>query len=172
VANDATRDAHARLVFGDRRKRVHRNPSPNTPLRGSHCPWDWMSISPPRPPFVAGNDAPLVAERAATRGRSATGGGDEHAAVKGAFIRRAQASRTGSASRSSIGDEVECLRVPAVIWVFRDPQERFAKAAPRIGHDSHMPDVGFLGLQEHGAIGSDSLNRAANVATGDAHAGR
>jgi len=33
------------------------------------------------------NDAPLIGERAATRGRIATEGGDEHAGVKRAFIR-------------------------------------------------------------------------------------
>jgi hypothetical protein len=45
-----------------------------------------MSISRPHPAAsVAGNDAPLVDERAATRGRSATEGGDEHAGVNGRY---------------------------------------------------------------------------------------
>jgi hypothetical protein len=44
-----------------------------------------MSVShPPSAAFVAGNDAPLIGERAATRGRIAMEGGDEHAGVTGA----------------------------------------------------------------------------------------
>jgi hypothetical protein len=44
---------------------------------------DGMSVSRPHAPAsAAGNDAPLIAERAATRGRSETEGGDEQAGVK------------------------------------------------------------------------------------------
>jgi hypothetical protein len=47
------------------------------------CPRGWTSVSRPHASaFVAGNDAPLVGERAATRGRSATEGGDERGGVK------------------------------------------------------------------------------------------
>jgi hypothetical protein len=46
--------------------------------------------------FVAGNDAPLIDELAATRGRGAMEGGDAHADVKPALSVRAPASRTGS----------------------------------------------------------------------------
>jgi hypothetical protein len=44
----------------------------------------------------AGHDARLIGERAATRGRSATEGGDDHAGVKRALSVRARASRTTS----------------------------------------------------------------------------
>ena len=46
--------------------------------------------------FVAVNNAPLIGEPAATRGRSATEGGAEHAGAKRALSVRAPASRTGS----------------------------------------------------------------------------
>jgi hypothetical protein len=43
-----------------------------------------MSISRPHAPaHVAGNDAPLIGERAATRGRSVMEAGGEHTGVKG-----------------------------------------------------------------------------------------
>jgi len=49
----------------------------------AHCPRDWLSASRPHPStFIAGNDAILIDERAATRGRGATEGGDEHDGVK------------------------------------------------------------------------------------------
>jgi hypothetical protein len=55
-----------------------------------------MSASGPHPAaFVAGNDAPLISERAATRGRIATEGGDAHAHVRRTSSVRAPASRTG-----------------------------------------------------------------------------
>jgi hypothetical protein len=38
---------------------------------------------PTRPPSVAGNDAPLIGDRAAARGRGAMERGDEHAEVTG-----------------------------------------------------------------------------------------
>jgi hypothetical protein len=47
-------------------------------------------------PSPAHHDAPLIAERAATRGRGAMEGGDAHADVKPALSVRAPASRTGS----------------------------------------------------------------------------
>ena len=46
----------------------------------------WMSM--PRPhesASVAGHDAPLIGERAAARGPSATEGGDEHTGVKSVY---------------------------------------------------------------------------------------
>jgi hypothetical protein len=57
---------------------------------------------------VAGNDVPLIGERAATRGRSATEGGDEHAGMR----------RTLSLRASAPGDWIgttgtsTCWRVP------------------------------------------------------------
>jgi hypothetical protein len=46
------------------------------------CTKGLMSISRPHAAtVVAGNDAPLIAERAATRGRIATEGGDERGGV-------------------------------------------------------------------------------------------
>ena len=45
-----------------------------------------MNVSRPHPSaFVAANDAPLIDERAATRGRSATEGGDERAGAKARY---------------------------------------------------------------------------------------
>jgi hypothetical protein len=45
-----------------------------------------MSASGPHPAaFAAGNDAPLIGERAATRGAGATEGGDEGTGVKSAL---------------------------------------------------------------------------------------
>jgi hypothetical protein len=56
----------------------------------------WMSVSrPPAPASVARNDA-RIGERAATHGRSATEGSDEHGGVKRAPSVRAPASRTAS----------------------------------------------------------------------------
>ena len=56
-----------------------------------------MSVSRPHSPaFVAGHDAPLIGERAATRGRSAMEGGDEHAGAKSAIR-----------SRSSLANRIE-----------------------------------------------------------------
>jgi hypothetical protein len=56
-----------------------------------------MSVSRPHAAaHVAHHDAPLIAERAATRGRSATEGGVEHAGLKGALPVRAPGRRTGS----------------------------------------------------------------------------
>jgi hypothetical protein len=47
---------------------------------GAHCPRGLDDVSRPHAAaFIARNDAPLIAERAATRGRGATAGGDEHA---------------------------------------------------------------------------------------------
>src|SRR6202042_560378 len=55
---------------------------------------DRISASRPHTPAcVARNDAPLIGERAATRGRCATAGGDEHAGLKSALSVRAPASR-------------------------------------------------------------------------------
>jgi hypothetical protein len=49
---------------------------------------DGTSVSHPHSAaFVAANDTPLIDERAATRGRTAMGGGDEDAGVKRAAIR-------------------------------------------------------------------------------------
>ena len=54
------------------------------------------SVAPPHASaFVAHHRAPLIGERAATRGRSATEGGDEHAGAKEALSVRAPAWRTG-----------------------------------------------------------------------------
>jgi hypothetical protein len=71
-----------------------------------------------RSPLRRGNDTPIIGERAATRGRSATQGGDEHAGVKRALSIRAPASRIGSsggklepvsaASSSGLGERVGC----------------------------------------------------------------
>jgi hypothetical protein len=45
--------------------------------------WSWMTASRPHSPaFNAHHDASLIDERAATRGRRATKGGNEHAGVK------------------------------------------------------------------------------------------
>jgi hypothetical protein len=49
--------------------------------------------------FIAGNDAPLIGDRAATRGRCATEDGDEPPVLKSALSIRAPASRTASNSR-------------------------------------------------------------------------
>jgi hypothetical protein len=47
----------------------------------------WMSVwRPHAAAFVAAHDAPLIGERAATRGRSATEGGDAHADAKSALL--------------------------------------------------------------------------------------
>jgi hypothetical protein len=55
-----------------------------------HFPRGCLSVSRPHPSaFVAHHDAPLIGERAATRGRSATGGGDERAGVRRALAIRA-----------------------------------------------------------------------------------
>jgi hypothetical protein len=48
-----------------------------------HALSGWMRVSRRHSPaFVAGNDAPLIGERPATRGRSATEGGDARAGLK------------------------------------------------------------------------------------------
>jgi hypothetical protein len=82
AAADATRDAHARSMT-------------------CRQTWDRMFSSGTWPRHCGayrlrcGRDAPLIGERAATRGRIATEGGDDRSHVKGA-IRCAPASRPGS----------------------------------------------------------------------------
>src|SRR5580658_7733994 len=53
--------------------------------RSRNARGDWTTVS--RPPFVAANGAPLIGERAATRGRVTTEGGDAHAGVEWALSR-------------------------------------------------------------------------------------
>jgi len=57
-----------------------------------HRPRDWISARRPhKAACVAGHDAPLIDERAATRGRSATEGSDERGGVKsGLSVRTAK----------------------------------------------------------------------------------
>ena len=56
-----------------------------------------------------------------------------------------------------IGNEIEPFRIPAMIRVFGNAQEGLGHAAPCVGDGPQMPDIGFLGLQENGAIrGIDS----------------
>jgi len=50
-----------------------------------------------------GNDAPLIGERAATRRRSATEGGDEHAGAKSALIRSSSRIANGIKRREPVG---------------------------------------------------------------------
>jgi hypothetical protein len=49
--------------------------------------------------FIAHHDAPLIGERAATRGRIAMEVGDEHGGAKNTLSVRAPASRTGTPQR-------------------------------------------------------------------------
>jgi len=55
-------------------------------------------------PWSPQNDAPRIDERAETRGRSATKGGDEHAGIKRVLPVRAPASRKAN------GGNVDALR--------------------------------------------------------------
>jgi hypothetical protein len=66
------------------------------PLVDDLRPWE-LNKRPHASAFVAGHDAPLIGERAATRGRGATGGGDERARLPSVC---APASRTGSNGRN------------------------------------------------------------------------
>jgi hypothetical protein len=65
-----------------------------------HCTRAWMSIS---RPTAAGDDAPLISERAATRGRSATGGGDARARVSDVSSNSSLAKTNRAADRATRG---------------------------------------------------------------------
>jgi hypothetical protein len=62
-----------------------------------------MRLSRPHAPASAGNDAPCIDERAATRGRISTECGDAHAGSKSASSVRAPAWRTFTAKRRDQG---------------------------------------------------------------------
>jgi len=65
-------------------------------LRSRTSRVDYISVSRLRSAaFVAGNGPPLIAKRAAPRGRNAMECGDEHGGAKNALSVRAPASRTG-----------------------------------------------------------------------------
>jgi hypothetical protein len=73
-----------------------------------HCPREPKSFPHSHAPaFVASHDAPLIGERAGTRGRIAMEGGDEHAGEIELPV-RASASRTGSnrVRDSSLADRI------------------------------------------------------------------
>jgi hypothetical protein len=73
----------------DRLTRVRRNPSPGTRFESRTTRQGRMSVSHPHSAAsIAGHDAPLIDARAGSRGRIATGGGDEHAGVKRSSPRR------------------------------------------------------------------------------------
>ena len=82
-----------------------RGPKPSNPPSAPelHCRRGWMSVSRPSAsrPVIAGNDAPPLDERAATRGRGATEGGDERA-VRSAVIRLSASLRTPAASDATM----------------------------------------------------------------------
>jgi hypothetical protein len=86
---------------GDERAGARRALSVRDPVlwqpRSRTARGDWASVARPHSPTPStANDAPLIAARAATRGRIATGGGDAHDGVGRARFARALASRTGS----------------------------------------------------------------------------
>ena len=68
-------------------------PAANDATRGAHA----RRYTPTA--VAAGNDAPLIGERAATRGRSATEGGDERVGVERALSVQTPATRTRSKRR-------------------------------------------------------------------------
>jgi len=97
---------------GDERAGARRALSVRDPtlqrLAQPHCPNDWINLSRPHPPaVVARHDAPLIGERAATRGRVATEGGKERGGAKGSVIcsssrpRAPRARRPPSASHNA-----------------------------------------------------------------------
>jgi hypothetical protein len=105
------------------------------------------ATSVPRPhaaAFVAGNDAPLIDERAARRGRIATKGGDEHAGVKSPLSVPAPASRTGSNGGNLLTGGGH-----------RPPRQVGQNPPPAPARKPHCPQ----GLDEHFASAVDGLRR-------------
>ena len=60
------------------------------------------------------------------------------------FVVHAQNELSPRAGR--LGDEIEPFGVPAMIRVFRDTQVRLGHAAPGVGNDSEVANIGFLGF--------------------------
>jgi hypothetical protein len=88
--------------------------------------------------FVSGNDTPLVGERSAARGRSATDGGDEHAGVKrpltrwrGGFVARHGTSligeRAATRGRGATEGRDEHASVKRGFSFVRPPTERLRR---------------------------------------------
>jgi hypothetical protein len=87
---------------------------------------------------VAANDAPLIDERAATRGRGATECGDGHAGAKRALSVRTAPSRTGSNG----GQRESFVWQSAEPHCPRRPDEHFASALARPLAGSDAPLIG------------------------------